>query len=134
MNNQLQGTLFIGFPKSMTFNQADGLFDELSDYIDNNSEVTLDILKADKDYTHLVFQQTMPTLIEKSNHFYMEMEIYISKISNVEPSEISEENNLTNLLNILSVDFGDVCETLHNNGFIYNDNQDYWFKPSQDSE
>lgn len=127
--DQLEGTLYIGFPKDMTFNQADNLFDEISDYIDNN-DLSLEALTSDEDYSQLIFQKNKPSIQDKCNFFFMEMDIVISKIVD---NESNKDELKTNFINILSVNFCDVCELLHAKGYVYNDQNDFWFKSNQDS-
>lgn len=132
MDNQLKGTLYIGFPKSMTFNQAEALFDEVADYIDNNADVSMEILQGDKDYSQLKFQQEVPNYQDKADLFFMDMEILISSFLLKKSNLAVKEDNHTSFFNILSVNFEDVCEVLHNNGFIYNDAHHYWLKLDND--
>jgi len=77
---QLQGTLYIGFPKTFSGAHMETLFDEISDYIDNNCDLTLADLQADSDYAQLQFQQHMPTLADKTNFFFMDVEIYVATL------------------------------------------------------
>ena len=77
---QLQGTLYIGFPKTFSCAHMEKLVDEISDYIDNNCDLTLADLQADSDYAQLQFQQHMPTLADKTNFFFMDVEIYVATL------------------------------------------------------
>lgn len=121
-NDQLEGTLYIGFPNELSINKAIALHDEISDYIDNN-HISLEVLQADEDYNFLSFKTIEPSSEDKLNYYFWELEIETSKNSQ---SEINNSN--TNFINICVSDYEDVCELLSRNGYNYNNVNDFWLK------
>lgn len=113
---ELIGNLYIGFPKSMTIGTMEEIYNEILDYLDNNEEVTLDILKNDLDYRSLDFSLKSPSPQANTEFFYRSMLIEQSH----SPNTIS--------LNIHSTEFEDVCENLRDRGFYYDEDQDLWFR------
>ena len=118
-NDQLEGTLYIGFPNELSINKAIALHDEISDYIDNN-HISLEVLQADEDYNFLSFKTIEPSSEDKLNYYFWELEIETSKNSQ---SEINNSN--TNFINICVSDYEDVCELLSRNGYNYNNVNDF---------
>ena len=122
-NNRLFGTLYLGFPKSMPIGQVQEVYDEIADYIDNNSDLTLENLQNDKDYGYLVLTQEPPTEELRDTFHYMEMQILISPFSYT-----ANPNTSTLAINIHAADFEDLCELMMNHGYRYEDNEDCWQK------
>ena len=113
-SNELEGTLFVGFPKSYTVLKIESLLDEISDYIGNNSSVTLDILTADADYADLVFQQIPVDPSALNTHEYR-------------PIFITDKLQTT-AIHIKSVDLEDAAERLYAGGFMCDDLKNIWHK------
>ena len=121
---QLQGTLYIGFPKTFSGAHMETLFDEISDFIDNNADLTLADLQADSDYAQLQFQQQRPSLDEKNNFFFMDMDIYISTLSDRFGKETTEDHVST--VNVFGKDLEDVCTLMAQNGYSYDRLDNCW--------
>lgn len=121
---QLEGTLYIGFPKSFSGARMETLFDEISDFIDNNADLTLADLQADSDYAELQFKQQLPTMEDKRNFFFMDMDIYISTLSDNFGQE-SVKNQFSSV-NVFGKDLEDVCMLMAQNGYSYDHLENCW--------
>ena len=121
---QLQGTLYIGFPKTFSGAHMETLFDEISDYIDNNCDLTLADLQADSDYAQLQFQQHMPTLADKTNFFFMDVEIYVATLKeNFGHTSVLDQ---VTSVNIFGKNLEDICTLMAQNGYAYDRIEDCW--------
>ncbi|HFG7030760.1 TPA: hypothetical protein ACGIK9_003259 [Acinetobacter baumannii] len=114
--DELIEILYIGFPKSITIGTMEEIYNEIFDYLDNNEDVSLEILKKDLDYRSLDFSLNPPSPQAHTEFFYRSMLIEQSH----SPNTIS--------LNIHSTVFEDVCENLRDRGFYYDEDQDLWFR------
>lgn len=112
--NELDGTLYIGFPKSYTVLEIESLLNEISDYIGNNNAVTLDILNADADYADLVFQQSPVDITALNGHEYRT--IFITDVFQ------------TTSIHIKSVDLEDAADRLLAGGFMFDELNNIWQK------
>lgn len=124
---QLQGTLYIGFPKTFSGAHMETLFEEISDFIDNSADLTLADLQAQSNFAELQFQQQRPSLDEKNNFFFMDMDIYISTLSDSfgqgTAKDVDED---VSSINVFGKDLEDVCILMAQNGYSYDRLDNCW--------
>lgn len=125
MHTELKGTLYIGFPKSLSYQEAESILWEIGDYIDNNEDLSLEGLTQDDDYKHLDIHMDKPTPEQEQKYFYMDLEI--ADLSG-ETGLDSDHSNQYASLNIDYSDLQSVCSILAESGYQYQEYGNYWKK------
>ncbi|WP_228200467.1 hypothetical protein [Acinetobacter baumannii] len=89
-----------------------------------NHLLTLADLQADSDYAQLQFQQHMPTLADKTNFFFMDVEIYVATLKeNFGHTSVLDQ---VTSVNIFGKNLEDICTLMAQNGYAYDRIEDCW--------